>query len=943
MESQDTSILLIDPTIPTLSLFIAYGTLSFYEVDLPDDNYKITSLSPSMARVINNIRNFSCTFENMRRQVKNYFSDFKTIFIYELLTNILDINFRLEVSIELLEIICPDSVFPYLFYSLMLLDVSEKELNPNKIMFIELLQMKNLISYKEYSIIIKFISENIITDNSLNDNCINYLLPKKLNENNDNEEIFFCNESNSISFNDQSFQSSKEDQIETEKLDDQIETEIEDDKIKTESDDEDDFEYDEDTEIFQNIKDEMILFKRGFKGNRYSPETKQFSLLLMYSSRYSYYLIRNLFALPCEKILDKFASPTLDLINESIFDLDKIYTMLEIQHIDFKDIEQCNISVDAAVFSPVIGSIIKKKYEFLKDKLDDNKIYSSIFTFIIEPLNTNLHSFPVHVIIKEDGFADEQIGFIRNEIIKKLTIKNMNFGFMSSDGDKYFDHDHEAAFKKYEALLESGAKFDELVSVVGESIKVSPWPISDPFHLVKRVRVNCLSDGIGISLLEKFDPKEFENFVTSKSCIRDTSSLGSMKDSYPLTLFGFESFIGSKNYRQSHFLICPLYLFLEGLRNSRLKKKIRRLYFQTAFLFFNYYLHSIGFIKSIATRMLLIRMLNTILGICYCIDNYDFNLSHLGTHPVECYFGCLRILCHYNHTLFNIIHSIGKSVISNNIMDELGIKKKVYGRKRTSGALVIENENNIGYFPFTPDDFFLYCLKVLYNLPLNQTEFDNYEKWIKYICDNHSDSDDSDIYDQGKFAGTNIFSRNVIASKKCGKNKNHEIKAQKISRGFFKNSYLKKYPNEMNEMIRIHLHKVITKIGNNSCEIMNKIFGYIVNKKQYIPKSSDNETFLIPNVFMKYQQFKKLLKQKFQQNNQSLLQISNNPLVNTNKQYFPTPQMPNPASSIKIFNFSNTINSSFENEQQIYYISPPNSIQRISLKASIPSESSDHL
>ena len=87
-------------------------------------------------------------------------------------------------------------------------------------------------------------------------------------------------------------------------------------------------------------------------------------------------------------------------------------------------------------------------------------------------------------------------------------------------------------------------------------------------------------------------------------------------------------------------------------------------------------MHILGYVRTIGTRMVLIRMLNTILGICYCIEHYELNLSHIGTHPVECFYGLIRIQCHYNHTLFNIMHSIGKTVISNHLMDLLGIKKK---------------------------------------------------------------------------------------------------------------------------------------------------------------------------------------------------------------------------------------------------------------------------
>ena len=115
---------------------------------------------------------------------------------------------------------------------------------------------------------------------------------------------------------------------------------------------------------------------------------------------------------------------------------------------------------------------------------------------MIEPLKPRLHSFPVHVVLKEDGFADNEITDRRKDIIKRLKEKNMIFQFTSSDGDKHFNEDHEKVFKEYERMMEEGASFKDLVSVVGKHDLESPWPIADPLHLVKNIREDCLNDEI---------------------------------------------------------------------------------------------------------------------------------------------------------------------------------------------------------------------------------------------------------------------------------------------------------------------------------------------------------------------------------------------------------------------------------------------------------------
>ena len=103
------------------------------------------------------------------------------------------------------------------------------------------------------------------------------------------------------------------------------------------------------------------------------------------------------------------------------------------------------------------------------------------------------------------------------------------------------------------------------------------------------MRSKSLFTEIALSLLQGYDKDELYNFIQSKTCTDDKSSQGAMKDSYPLTLFRFESFIGSKQFSQSHFLIFPLYHFIESLRNGRFEKDIRRKYLNTAFILFYFF------------------------------------------------------------------------------------------------------------------------------------------------------------------------------------------------------------------------------------------------------------------------------------------------------------------------------------------------------------------
>ena len=101
--------------------------------------------------------------------------------------------------------------------------------------------------------------------------------------------------------------------------------------------------------------------------------------------------------------------------------------------------------------------------------------------------------------------------------------------------------------------------------------------------------------------------------------------------------------------------------------------------------------------------------MNTILAICYTLDRNHLNILHLGTHPIECFFGIIRVNYHYNHSFCNVIHTISKSVICHKFMDDLNIKKKIYGWKSTAVAKIDNNtQSQISHFPFKDDEIFFF-------------------------------------------------------------------------------------------------------------------------------------------------------------------------------------------------------------------------------------------
>lgn len=68
------------------------------------------------------------------------------------------------------------------------------------------------------------------------------------------------------------------------------------------------------------------------------------------------------------------------------------------------------------------------------------------------------------------------------------------------------------------------------------------------------------------------------------------------------------------------------------------------------------------------------------------MDRPETNLFHMGTYPVECFYGGVCVDCKFKHTLFNILYSISKTILINHFLNHLKIKRIMYGRKSIGGV-----------------------------------------------------------------------------------------------------------------------------------------------------------------------------------------------------------------------------------------------------------------
>lgn len=183
-------------------------------------------------------------------------------------------------------------------------------------------------------------------------------------------------------------------------------------------------------------------------------------------------------------------------------------------------------------------------------------------------------------------------------------------------------------------------------------------------------------------------------FLKIGAPLLDQSSPGKLKDSYPISLFTMANvgkLIECQDIEDALYIL-PYSLLLEALRNQIWEINTRLTLLSISFEIFNYcYINQYqDFVfpenvkennkqdcsfLSFSTKINLIRMLNTILGVAHTILEFDYvSLERLGTHLVECFFGNVRVNSSFKETYSDVINIIAKGILSSDFKKKLDLK-----------------------------------------------------------------------------------------------------------------------------------------------------------------------------------------------------------------------------------------------------------------------------
>lgn len=411
------------------------------------------------------------------------------------------------------------------------------------------------------------------------------------------------------------------------------------------------------------------------------------------------------------------------------------------------------------------------------DEVQDEYI-KNCFVILLLPLDPKYPPLPLRIIGQENGMMNDEIDSQIIEIIEDCQRHNINIRYISTDGDKHYDAEHTRAFDRYKAYLDS-TSLEDLANYMNE---YNLMPVSDPLHLLKIARGRLLKGTISMDLTQDtlISSSSIEETLNLGNSLNDRSSIGQMRDCYPLEIFTIQNMIKlgeSGKINEAKYLL-PFAMFAEALRNPIYDLFTRLQLLNISFSVFRHYYAQISKYKklpngfsqnlngatialSFANKANLIRWLNTIIAIYHSLlYNDNVALGRIGTHDLEALFGQIRIDSAFKHTWANAKRILAKKLLSREFKIKLQLPTATRGRLNEGGVKIGFIEGN--------EQIIIEDVEELVNIAYNSLEMPDgivsILEEMKTLFEDH-ESKIPKVYERGLFAAKGIISR--YESNKC--------------------------------------------------------------------------------------------------------------------------------------------------------------------------------
>lgn len=491
-------------------------------------------------------------------------------------------------------------------------------------------------------------------------------------------------------------------------------------------------------QFYESFIDELINnARREPHGRRWSLPIVMLAFVVHSLGSKAYNYLRAFIPLPVRQTLFNHFGEPLNAWRESLLNFTQagnICSLFRRRH-NLADSEKIEVvlAVDAMAIQPVSVP------EFGATPGDNH-----VFLFEILPLSCQLKPMSVHIMTQRNGNAGEVVIKRIGELKEILAKHRFKVRCIASDGDRGYDSLHRDMMSKWIGELRGSGLEAAVDAVRHYGMRV----VGDFLHILKNARARMMNGRVTILSTGHFPftAQDVNKILKLGRALTDNTSQGKMRDSYALEVFTLENCLRLVKGGHLHiaFYLLPYALWNAVVNNPSLSCQMRREMLSVVIDIFDIWANNMqdvnkevvsinknkGKVQFACSENHARRALNSLVTLLLEIERHPDNLGldRIGTHPVECRFGMVRLLCHSEHTWRRVVKSFTKITLVNDCATILG-KPLVIRERVNSGGVKVRSE--AGIYIQAPKSTIIQVFEALRVIVLSSTGLSFGEKMIR--------------------------------------------------------------------------------------------------------------------------------------------------------------------------------------------------------------------
>ena len=566
---------------------------------------------------------------------------------------------------------------------------------------------------------------------------------------------------------------------------------------------------DDDTEpqnggLTQKLLGEMVV-NQGRKSRRYSEQTKSLYATVFLRSPSAYKALATVLPIPQPRTLMRLsAGPLRDIqervqsperAREALLEFrsrfpsdDPILGVLSVDacsHSDYFAKEEPTALAQAVQLEVFLAKFRPPGLEFPR------KPNNYCFVYYFQPLDPRMPCLPLHICSEPSGKAQMKHVKVMDDLVDICQDLGFTVIMKCSDGDNEY---YTETRKSYKSITDICEKFDdvELVAQLGLEILDGLTLFgADMLHILKNARTRLLTGVVSPNVTQprRLDLAEIKKILDVPKECWENSDLNKMVDALPIAMFTFQNVWALYNAglerEAMYFLMFTLFhSFFRADCDFVTRIGLGTQFIRYARMYIDYVAWTTkngtcmcgevrrkGGSITLFTECHLQRMIVTVTVVMAILlvqpDGDVIALDRCSTHPLENFFGLLRVFCSFKHTYTNILDKIARTQYIRQISHELGLSSKVNTRLNIAGEKVEIQKKKTGFLDADYSPGMMYLIDSVYAIHILKVDvpFADVLRTMNVFFRKAGAIRTLEARTQGKYSGIQILNRLIANSR----------------------------------------------------------------------------------------------------------------------------------------------------------------------------------